>query len=149
MNAWLLTWEGTDRKISHDNKILAIVSSRRSSSFIKDVVDLLYCRSVDSAYYAARAANRKKQRHNEFMAVFSTPSRMFYGHNPLIFARRVADLKIVRNEVEGIEIVRWIDPPYFKIEKSGEMPVVADPERRCEVVRRLNAPLSRDLYVSV
>lgn len=115
MNAWLFTWEGTDRAITHDNKILAIVSSRRSSSFIEDVVDLLYCRSVDSAYYAIRATNRKKQRHNELMAMFSTPSRMFYGRNPLIFARRVADLKILRNEAEGTETVSWTDPLYLRV----------------------------------
>jgi len=149
MNAWLLTWEGTRSRVASENKILAIVSSRRSSSFIEDLVDLLYCRSVDSAYHAARAVNRKRRRHRELMATFSTPGRIFFGHNPLIFARRVSNLKITRNEAEGIETVSWTDPPYLKIEKPGETPVVADPERDCEVVRRINAPLSRDLYGQV
>lgn len=145
MNAWLLTWEGTNSRVILDNKILAIVSSRRSSSFILNLVDLLYCRSVDSVYYAARAANRKKQCRSELMTTFSTPDRIFYGRNPLIFARRVSNLKIVRNEAKGIETVSWTDPPYLRIRNPGEMPVVAAPERHCEVIRPINAPLSSDL----
>ncbi|SRR5712692_5428130 len=146
MNAWLLTWEGTGSKITSDNKILAIVSSRRSSSFIEDLVDLLYCRSVDSAYDMARTANKKNQRHLELMATFSTPDRIFYGRNPLIFARLVTDLKVARNEAQGTETISWQDPPYLRIERPGELPVVAALARPCEVVRRINSPLSRDLY---
>jgi hypothetical protein len=146
MNAWLLTWEGTGSRVVSDNKILAIISSRRSSSFIKDLVDVLYCRSVDSAYDMATRANKRKQRDRELMATFSTPSRIFYGRNPMIFARLVTALKVVRNEAQGTETVSWTDPPYLKIEKPGELPVVTDPERYCEVVRQINVPLSRDLY---
>ena len=72
--------------------------------------------------------------------------RIFYGRNPLIFARRVSDLKVVRNEASETETISWTDPPYLWIEKPSGLPVVADPERHCEVVRRIHAPLSRDLY---
>ena len=64
----------------------------------------------------------------------------------MIFARLVTALKVVRNEAQGTETVSWMDPPYLKIEKPGELPVVTDPERYCEVVRQINVPLSRDLY---
>jgi len=147
MNAWLLTWEGTASTVVSDNKIVAIVSSLRSSSTVEDLVDVLYCRTVDSAYDAVRTVNRKKkQRHRELKATFSTMDRIFYGRGPLIFARRVFNLKVVRNEANGTEIISWTDPPCLRIEKAGGRPVVADPERHCQIVRRINAPLSRDLH---
>lgn len=129
-----------------DNNILAIISSRRSSSFIRDLVDVLYSRSVDSAYDMATRANKRKQRDREWKATFSTSNRLFYGRNPMIFARLVTDLKVVRNESQGTETVSWTDPPYLKIEKPGDLPVVADPERDCELVRQINVPLSGDMY---
>jgi hypothetical protein len=78
--------------------------------------------------------------------MFSTMNRIFYGRDPLIFARRVSNLKVVRNEANGTETISWMDPPYLRIKKAGGLPVVADPERHCEIVRRINAPLSRDLH---
>src|SRR5205814_3584475 len=110
-------------------KILAIISSRRSSSFIKDLVDVLYCRSVDSAHDMATRANKRKQRDRELMATFSTAGRIFYGRNPMIFARRVTNLQVVRNEAKGTETVSWTDPPHLRIEKPGELPVVIEPDR--------------------
>jgi hypothetical protein len=148
MNAWLITWEGTGTCVSPANKIVAIVSSRRSSSFIEDLVDLLYCRSTDSAYYAARGMNTKRQRRREFLATYSVNGRIFWGRNPKLFARRVSDLKVVRNEAKGIETVTWVDPPYLKIEPPDYLPVVADPARPCRVVRPVHLPLSRDLHVN-
>lgn len=64
----------------------------------------------------------------------------------MIFARLVTDLEVVRNEVQGTETVSWTDPPYLRIEKPGELPKVAEPERYCELVRQINVPLSSDLY---
>jgi len=50
MNAWLLTWEGTcGPAINGKKKIVAILSAKRSSSFVEDLIDVLYCRSVDTA----------------------------------------------------------------------------------------------------
>lgn len=146
MNAWLLTWEGTSPAINASNKIVAIIASRRSNSFVHDVVDLLYGRSVGSAYDAVRAANRRKERKGELLTTYSTSERFFFGRNPLIFARRVSHLTVSRNESEDTETVAWIDPPYLRIENPGELPVVTDPQRRCLLVRRLHAPLSGELY---
>ena len=64
----------------------------------------------------------------------------------MIFARLVTDLKVVRDEAQGPETVSWTDPPYLRIEMPGELPVVAEPERYCELVRQINVPLSGDLY---
>jgi hypothetical protein len=145
MNAWLLTWEGTTANVTPENKIAAIVSARRSSSFIEDLMDVLYTRSVDAAYDAVRMLYKKGRRQRELRPTFSRGDRLFYGRNPMLFARRVKDLTVVRDEQRGTETVGWIDPPYLKILAPGEMPVVADPERQCEVVRKLESTLSRDL----
>ena len=50
MNAWLLTWEGTEGPaLLPDKKIIAILASRKLDRSILDLVDILYRRSVDSA----------------------------------------------------------------------------------------------------
>jgi hypothetical protein len=146
VNAWLLTWEGTSGMITAQNKIAAIISSRRSSAFVYDVVDLLYGRTVDSAYDVARSANRRSARRDELLAAYSTSQRFFFGRNPFLFARRVSDLRVVRHERQNLEVVTWIDPPYLRIEKPGDLPVAADSERRCTLRRHLQSPLSSDLY---
>ena len=60
MKAWLITWEGTDRRIKEENSIAAIISAKRSSSFIEELCDVLFHRTsfdaADMVYYA----NHKK-----------------------------------------------------------------------------------------
>src|ERR1044072_8549774 len=116
MNAWLLTWEGTGSNVTADNNIVAIVSARRSTSFIEDLVEVLYCRTADSAYDAARGANKKRERRRQFRATFSANDRIFYARNPFFFARRVSKLGVVQNEAQGTETVTWLEPPYLKID---------------------------------
>jgi len=51
LNAWLLTWEGTTGPaIVPDKKIVAILSSRKSSTVIADIVALFYCHNVDCVF---------------------------------------------------------------------------------------------------
>ena len=145
MNAWLLTWEGTTSNVTPENKIVAIISARRSTSFIEDLIEVLYCRTADSAYYAARGANRTRQRRKQFRATFSANDRIFYGRNPHIFARRVTKLIVVQNEAQGTETITWLEPPYLKLEPPNYMPVIADRSRICCLVRSLDLPLSYDL----
>lgn len=145
MNAWLLTWEGTTSNVTPENKIVAIISARRSTSFIEDLVEILYCRTADATYEAARGANRMPQRRKQFRATFSANDRIFYGRNPLIFARRVSKLTVVQNEAQGTETVTWLEPPYLKIDPADYMPVVVERPSICCVVRCLDLPLSRDL----
>jgi hypothetical protein len=145
MNAWLLTWEGTGSNLTPENKIVAIVSARRSTSCIEDLIEILYCRTADSAYDAPRGANKTRERRRQFRATYSANDRIFYGRNPLIFARRVSKLGVVQNEAQGTETVTWLEPPYLKIDPADYMPVVAERSSICCVVRCLDLPLSRDL----
>ena len=64
MDAWLITWEGTDRRINNKNKIVAIISGKRSTNFVEELIDFLYLRFTESAYGMAYFANRKRQRRN-------------------------------------------------------------------------------------
>jgi hypothetical protein len=81
MQAWLLTWEGTGDRITAANKLIAILSARRSDSFVRDVVVLIYAHARGAAASAAHLATSRARR-DELMASRSTPSRFFYGHNP-------------------------------------------------------------------
>ena len=145
MNAWLLTWEGTTGPaLAADRKILAILSSRRSSSAVADLVDVLYTRCVDSANAMAGLANKRKLREQQFLHLGSTPQRMFYGRNPCIFARMVANLTIVLNESHGTELIKWSELPVFQNATTGSGIVEIEPSRDCQVLRR-HALLAADL----
>lgn len=146
MQAWLLTWEGTSARITAETKLIAIVSSRRSMSSIRDFVDILYSHTCDTAYLAARNANRRRERRTNLTLSGGIGERFFFGENPKIFARRVTELTIRRDDSAQVEIVSWMDPPYLKVERVGELPVVADPARRCRLVRPIHASLGTCLW---
>ncbi len=146
MNAWLLTWEGTSGPaLVPDKKILAILSSRRSSSVVADFVDTLYCRSVDSAYDMALLANKRKVREHQYRHTRSSLNRIFYGRNPCIFARVVINLKVERVESQCIERIRWTEQAVYINAKSGSGIEKLEPERECEHIRSLK-PLALDIY---
>lgn len=145
MNAWLLTWEGTSGSaLRPDTKVVAILSARKGASAVAELVDALYCRCVYSAYDSTFMANKRQQRQNQFRAVFSQPSRLFYGRNPCIFARRVSNLQVVRDEARRTETISWLELPYMTVKKSGEIQVVVKPESQKQIVRALE-PLSADI----
>lgn len=108
MKAWLITWEGISKKITPENKILAIISSRRGGSFIEDLVDILYQMSSDTACEMACMANRKKERYRRNRVKITT--KICFGHDPFIYARKVEDLKIVRNKNNLTETLVWHEP---------------------------------------
>jgi hypothetical protein len=146
MNAWILTWEGTSGPaLVPEKKIVAIISARRKASTIAEMVDLLYCRAVDSAHDMAVSANKRRLRDNQYQHQYSKPHRLFYGRNPCIYARVVSNLTVERDEGRGVERIRWTDPPYLRVVNSGEMPVEVEPAIDREVVRLLR-PLSLDVY---
>ena len=146
MKAWLLTWEGTSGPaLAPERKIVAIISARRSSSTIEEIADLLYCRSVDSAYDAAFLANKRSLREYQYRHLYSNSARIFYGRNPCIYARLVSNFMVERDEARKVERVRWTEPPYIRIERQGALPVEIEPESEQELVRALE-PLSLDIY---
>jgi hypothetical protein len=147
VNAWLLTWEGTTGPaLVAEQKILAILSSRRSSSSVADLVDVLYTRCVDSASAMASRANKRKLRMQECLHLGSTSQRFFYGRNPCIFARVVTNIVVVRGEREDTELVRWSEIPVFGNAPSGSGIIEVEPGRDCKLMR-CHIPLSDGLRV--
>ncbi len=146
MKAWLLTWEGTSGPaLVSERKIVSIISARRTSSWISVNADLLYCRSVDSAYDAILLANRPSLREYQYRHLYSNSARIVYGRNPCIYARLVSNCMVERDEVRMVERVRWTEPPYKRIERQGTLPVEIEPASEQELVRALE-PLSLDIY---
>ena len=145
MNAWLLTWEGTvGPALDPNRKLVAILSARTAIRVIQDLVDLIYCRNACSAEAMSKLANKRRQRSKSYKHLSSTPSRLLYGHNPCIFARIVAELKVtVSPDMEG-ECVQWIDPPYLVIPEPGALPIEKEPACPKRIIRR-RGPLGTDL----
>ena len=144
MNAWLITWEGTDPKITDENRIVAIISSRRSHSYIEDVVDLLYLRATSDASGMYYYANRKKERHNKNRAIFSKGGRIFYGSNPFLYGRTVSELNVIADEEKGVEIVRWVEPPYYKQNPEAGFAIeLVEGEKQKEIIRPLHRTIGR------
>ncbi|MBD2072342.1 hypothetical protein H6F86_00135 [Phormidium sp. FACHB-592] len=147
MNAWLLTWEGTEGPaVVPDKKIVAIISGRLSSKTIEEVVDILYRRSIGPAYDMASLANKRKQREDEYRLIYSQSNRFFYGRSALcIYARKVFNLKVERDESHQVERVRWTEFAYLQMKEPETMPQEVEPATEKELLRKLNEPLALDI----
>jgi len=146
LNAWLLTWEGTEGPArAPDYKIVAILSGRMSGKSVEIIVDALYTRCLWTAGDLAHFANRKKERDKQFRHTYSQCSRFFFGHNPCIFARRVTDLVVKRDEDKFLEHVSWTEPPFLRVEEPGSMPVEVEPATSRKLTRALK-PIVAEIY---
>jgi hypothetical protein len=145
MKAWLLTWEGTEGPaLIPDRKIAAILSYQRSAKFVAELVDVLYCRSVDSAHDMASLANNRKLREHQYMILSAKGGRLFYGRNPCIFARKVVNLTIELDNARNTELIRWTELAILENAKSGSGAIQTEPPRNCQHLRSIG-PLSRDI----
>lgn len=136
MNAWLLTWEGTTGEaVRPEEKIIAILSSRSSTPV--GLVQTIYHRSVDTAYEMSRTANKNKARARRYEQIHGTSSRYFYGTSPCIFARKVTNLSVHKEEAQGREVIRWLEPAVFVNAGRGAGIREKWPLKWCEHVRPL------------
>ena len=114
MNAWLLTWEGTEGPATVlESKLVAILSGRLSPNSVESIVEVLYRRTVETAGNMANLANRPQERRRQYRGLASTYGILFYGLNPCIFARQVTDLVVTPNLDIGLECITWTDPAVF------------------------------------
>jgi len=127
MNAWLITWEGTNSSIADENRIVAILSSRKSVSKVADFVELLYLMSTSNAHEMACLANSPKKipYKAKIQLINNIPhgDRITCGHNPFLYARKVTNLQIKINPKENIEILKWKEKSRCESEvaKEGEI----------------------------
>lgn len=145
MNAWVITWEGTDRRITEDNKIVGVLSARNSGSDIEKLVDFIYHRTIFNVREMAYFANRRKARGARCKALFSTRERIFYGSNPCLYARKVKELEVKPDESGNVEVVSWVEYAIVENnESTGYTFKETVPEKTVSISRPANLPLAID-----
>jgi hypothetical protein len=117
MNAWLLTWEWTTTRPRE--KIVAILSSRRSDASIAELVELLVQRTLCGAHDLAYYANRRKKlicKAETPLIINSIPhgQRVLCGHGPWLYGRVVTDLKVMMDGATDEEVLTWQEPPQYR-----------------------------------
>jgi hypothetical protein len=144
MNAWLLTWEGTDSAITDGRKLIAILSGRRASSFVQDVAEVHYLRNYGTAHDMTYLANRKKEK---FYGRTKTWNGGFLiGNNPFVYGRQVSELKIQRDTNSNTEKVSWKEPPsYRQVPERNYAVERVDPGEYRSLVRSATATVANDL----
>lgn len=118
MNIWLITWEWTGDHVKIEGPIIAIFSSRKSNSFIKEYVEHFYEMTVSPLSEIAYFANRKRKRPYKAKCdiINNIPHEFMItcGHNPHIYARQVSEFNIQIDETKEVEIIKWKEPPIFQ-----------------------------------
>lgn len=105
--AWLLTWISTYPQESSE-QIAGILSARKSSKQVAEVVEMIYLRSTCNAFNMAYYADRqmeipfKVQNENGHIRCGSNYHRLY--------ARVVSDLHIQVDNEHGQEIITWVEP---------------------------------------
>ena len=149
MNAWLLTWEGTEPKTlwDNDNKIVTILRGRMSFSDVEQIVYVLYSRCLWTASDLSYFANRRKEREKHYKPIYTNDGRGFYfGSNPGIYARRVTDLEITKDEENGLEHISWNEPPEL-IFDSNKTPIGFEPIVSRDLTRNLIPSQQKSTHV--
>lgn len=144
MNAWLLTWEGTDLRITQDRMLIAILSSRRSFSSVEYLADVLYLRNYGTGHDMRYLANRKKQK---FYACTRTANGGFVvGNNPFVYGRQVSELKVIIDKTTNMETVSWKEPASYRQvpEQNYAIEMVDGGEYR-SLVRSATVTIANDL----
>lgn len=149
MNAWLLTWEWSSTKPVE--KIVAVLSSRRSDSSVAELIELLVLRSLYPARDVAYYANRKKAmvyKAQTPLNINGVPhgERILCGHDPWLYGRKVRDLKIVVDASADEEVITWQEPNNFKWAEGSKSSIVVATEGELKQWRRPNKPLSQDIW---
>ncbi|MEK6754441.1 MAG: hypothetical protein AABZ00_19460 [Chloroflexota bacterium] len=125
MNAWLITWEGTQLYKSNLDKIVAILSSRKPENRVKEFIQLLYLRSTSNASQMAYVANRPKEITFNIHEAPSNngilyPGRFFCGSSQfMIYARQVTNLKIYIDKEKQKEVLTWTEPSTYRLKENG------------------------------
>jgi hypothetical protein len=149
VNAWLLTWVGTLPNLP-DERIVAILSSRRSDRAIAELMELLVLRATSGAKFAAFCANRPK----ELVYKAQTPlpinrvphgNRVVCGHDPWLYGRKVKDLKVTVEESTGDEIVSWREPDDFRFRDEERFDIEIATAGAVVSIRRRRGALSGDI----
>src|SRR5690348_5866376 len=100
-SAWLVTWLGTSS--FPEEPVAAILNYRMSASRVKEFVELLHASLTYSPREKLIVAKNAKA--NPYPAEMTLFQHIHCGHNPLLHARLVSELKIIGG------ILSWRESP--------------------------------------
>ena len=148
MRAWLLTWEYYGSHARPTEPIAGILNPRLGARSVVRLVEFLYARATSSlaemADYA-RSRQNMPYKATDTVGIYGVPhgERIFCGHNPWLYARKVSDLEVTVDEQADLETLEWTEPPTFrwKIEHRELDTVIAGERKR---LARCRGPVSRD-----
>ena len=149
MNAWLLTWTFT--AIEPAEKLVAILPSRRSERNVAELMEFLVLKATSGAGFNAFCVNRRKDlvyKANMTLVISKVPhgNRIFCGHDPWLYGRKVRNLTVSQDESSNEEIISWTEPDNYKLDEDGRSVVVADRGKSDQLRRRNDYPLSKDIW---
>ena len=111
--AWLITWKWFGDHAAVEDDVVAIVSYRRSGSYIKDLMENLYIEKTSS--FSEKLAYAKDRKAIPYPASYFTINGVPWmesiscGANPFLFGRLVSNVRV---EVQdGEEMLRWEERP--------------------------------------
>jgi hypothetical protein len=149
VNAWLVTWEGTEHRKQLD-RVAAIMGSRRSEGAVAEYVEMLYLRAMcdaqDMAYYANRPG-KFPYRAQKGLLINQVPhgDHVLCGHNPWLYARKVSKLEVRRDG--KFEVLSWQEPPTIRWKGDSRVEFDAWTPGKPGSCRRLaERPLSEDIW---
>ncbi len=149
MNAWLLTWVFTSTEPTE--RLVAVISSRRSEGSVAEVMELLVLRATSGARFNAYCANRKKElvhkaRTSAIIHGIPHGDRIFCGHDPWLYGRKVKNLIVLHDEQSNEEVISWMEPDNYKFEDGGKKITVAEQGKSVVLRRPADRPLSKDIW---
>ncbi len=149
MKAWLITWECVT--VEPPDRLAAILTSRKSDEYIADLMELFVQRATYGASEMAYYANRKNKRVHKAqtpLIIHNVPhgNRVMCGHDPWLYGRIVNNLKIVVDEVKGVEILSWREPDNFEWEDKQQRRIRVASEGKNNILERVVRPISHDIF---
>ena len=136
--AWLVTWEWAGDHARVDEPIAAILSPRFSEERVGAIVEVIY--GTHSLTVTELAMYASKRDDNPYRAQWHQ-GHCQCGHNPWLFARKVDNVRVSRDEATGLETIRWVEKmTYSRDPETGERVQKHGPIAK-EHTRRNTGPL--------
>ena len=149
MRAWLITWECNTSSVVE--RIVAVLSSRKSDSAVAELMELLVLRATSSVHSLAHYANRRK----ELVYKAQTPlvinrvphgERILCGHDPWLYGRKVTGLQIEVSASGNEEVVSWREPDDFGWTNETEREIQVAKAGVVKSLSRRSVPLTSDIF---
>lgn len=148
MRAWLLTWEWMNDVSEVADRIVAILPPQWSPRRVAEMTEWLYALNTSSCSEIAGYAKHPKSNpySAKYDAINGVPhaDQMHCGDHPFIYARKVRDLEITRDD-DGIETLTWVNPDSYRLSADGSGPEVARKGRPDSCTRTRQGRLSSEL----